>query len=844
MLCFFASPAEIAAQTDTTIVAGARYDAGPIGRLLLGSGYRDLWTTPIEVPVLKPSTFLGGLILLQRGGGLQTASLRFAAPDGHQYVFRSVDKNQDGGLHPDLQRTLTSWIAQDQVSAKHPAGARVAASLLDEAGVLRASPRLMVMADDPGLGEHREEFAGMLGILEEYAEDVEDGGAGFGGYPRIIGSERMLERLVESTDDRVDAEAYARARLVDILIGDWDRHPDQWRWGAPDRDRRRRWVPIPRDRDNAFADVGGLVAMVAGVLRSNITSFDETYSDLYAYLHNAQPLDRRILPELEWEDWSAIAVDLSGRLTDTVIDAAVDSLPPEYQSIGGEALAAKLKARRSALPGLAREVYRTFATEVDVHATDVEDVAEVVHEADGGVTVALRDGDSGGPAYFERRANATDTREVRIFLGDGDDVVIIRGTAAPQITVRVMGGEGDDLVADSVRVRGGERTLFFDDAGQNRRVGTRSVEFHDDRYEVPASDAIAENNAPPPRDWGRSFSVLVPWVGWESTVGPIVGIGPSWTRYGFRRVPFASKAEIRVEYAPLHTRFGIEARSRYVRTGNKGETRVGLRATDISFTRFHGFGNETAEDPGSDWTSVWAREIGGEIEFESRLSAGATVYIGPDVTHLDPEPTPASPAALPGLPGGSASGIGGLTAGGDLDGRDASEFTRRGYRLQFEGAGYPFVWGDGASEPFLTGRAVASVYLPLPLPLETTLAVRAGGAGASDGAPIQHAAFLGGGSSLRGYSPQRFAGDAAAFAGAEVRTLLGRANLLVARGDLGILGFVDAGRVWYDGIESDKLHTGYGGGVWFAPFERTLTFHGLYEYGDEHRFSVGVGLPF
>ena len=59
-------------------------------------------------------------------------------------------------IHPDLHDTLIGWVIQDQVSAKHPGAAMVAAPLLEAAGVLHVWPRLSVMADVPALGEFRD----------------------------------------------------------------------------------------------------------------------------------------------------------------------------------------------------------------------------------------------------------------------------------------------------------------------------------------------------------------------------------------------------------------------------------------------------------------------------------------------------------------------------------------------------------------------------------------------------------------------------------------------------------------------------------------------------------------
>src|SRR5262245_17147752 len=42
-----------------TIVAGARYRKSGLYRFLFGADYRDLWTTPISLPVLDPQGFAG-----------------------------------------------------------------------------------------------------------------------------------------------------------------------------------------------------------------------------------------------------------------------------------------------------------------------------------------------------------------------------------------------------------------------------------------------------------------------------------------------------------------------------------------------------------------------------------------------------------------------------------------------------------------------------------------------------------------------------------------------------------------------------------------------------------------
>ena len=78
----------------------------------------------------------------------------------------------------------------------------------------------------------------------------------FGFAEEAVSTNTMLEKLLEDNDDLVDDRAYLRARLFDMLIGDWDRHQDQWRWAEfENKGKGKTYVPIPRDRESGICEV-------------------------------------------------------------------------------------------------------------------------------------------------------------------------------------------------------------------------------------------------------------------------------------------------------------------------------------------------------------------------------------------------------------------------------------------------------------------------------------------------------------------------------------------------------------------------------------------------------------
>jgi hypothetical protein len=213
--------------------------------------------------------------------------------------------------------------------------------------VPNATPRLAVMPDAPRLGEFRVDFRDLPGTLQVRP------GPGFAGAQRLVGTDELWEALRRAPRDRVDVRAYLNVRLMDVYLGDWDRHPDQLTWGRTERGGVGTWVAIPRDRDYAFADYGGVIPGLARRFDPKIVRFDTAYRDLRGLLVKARPLDERLLCALPPSAWDSAATAMARALSDGAITAAIGRMPPEYVARSAP-LAATLRARRDRLPDVAR----------------------------------------------------------------------------------------------------------------------------------------------------------------------------------------------------------------------------------------------------------------------------------------------------------------------------------------------------------------------------------------------------------------------------------------------------------------------------------------------------------
>jgi hypothetical protein len=233
-----------------TIPASDRYNAGAVKRKLLGETYRTLWQEPISFPVFDIEKEKGGLTILKRGGGLQTKSLRLQDRNGKQYVLRSVDKTTGAAIPRALQETLAADVVQDQVSASHPYGALAIPYLAQRAGVYSTHPKVVFVADDARLGKYQTLFANTLSLFEERPQEEQS--ATPEQEEKVYSTTKLLSRLYADNDHRINEHEVLRARLFDMLIGDWDRHDDQWRWLAKKGEKGMIYYPLPRDRDQVF----------------------------------------------------------------------------------------------------------------------------------------------------------------------------------------------------------------------------------------------------------------------------------------------------------------------------------------------------------------------------------------------------------------------------------------------------------------------------------------------------------------------------------------------------------------------------------------------------------------
>ena len=833
------------------VVPGERFRAGGLKRWFYGSYYRDLWTTPIEVAVLDLDSVGGGLTPLRTGGFGQSISLHFTGEDGRRYTVRSLDKDPTKRRWEELKGTIAEDALQDMIRAFMPTGALVVDPLMEATGILHSKHTLVVIPDDPRLKEYREEYAGLIGMLQEHPSEGMDDTPGFAGSRQISGTERLWEHLEESPANRVDARAYLKARLMDFLINDRDRHHGQWRWARFPNDEGYIWSPIPEDRDLAFINLDGFAMAVARRGIPFFMKFEDKYPSLLGLTITGWELDREFLVKFDKAAWDSVVTAFCEDLPDPVIEEAVRRLPQPYYEMVGETLTEALKSRRDALPEFASRYYALITRQPEIQATDQNEYVECEHTPSGDLVVRIGliegpDGEKKAP-YFQRTFAPKESREVRIYLRGGDDHAEISGTKG-RIAVRIDGGGGDDTFTNASEA-GASETRFYDFRGKNRFVKGKGAKIDQTTYKRPPG-WIPILLARYALDWGK-HTFTYPSITVNPDLGLFLRAHHSRMYFGYRKAPFASRHSFNVGLATNGLEPFFSYTTDFPRLLADFDASVHLKYSGIQLIRFNGFGNDTSiQEPSSFYKAeqsyfVFAPSLsfrkkehvedvpGGPTE---PLRSVLSMRLGPILkyanTSLDTNKDRYIATLSPPEDYGTGS-FGQVGASGEImyDTRNNPTYPTHGALVRAAGAVYPGVWNAVSAFGSIEGKV--HTYVTLPIPTQPTLALRAGGKRVWGTFPFHESAFLGGpgfagiglsDSHIRGFRKNRFAGDTSVYGNAELRLVLLPIRLLVP-GELGMFVAADVGRVFFAGYpnEPDKWHTGVGGGFWISFLKRKQT---------------------
>lgn len=758
--------------------------ASALHRFLLGENYRKEWSMEVRLPVLHVAAFQGGLSPEKLGGGMQSKSLRMVDKTGKEWVIRSVEKIPDLVVPQKLRETFARDLVDDATSAQNPFAALLVPPVAEAAGVPHTTPVICYIAADSALGVYAKTFTGTVALLEERSPFLQSNN-----------SIEFVDKLRADNKNSYDAVLFLQARMIDLLFADWDRHEDQWRWHAEPGENGRRYLPIPRDRDQVVSVTEGVLpALVKDIYTMpRVPGFTEKIRKPRHYFFKSAFLNAEPASQLSHTLWTETVEAFVRTITDSVLEASLTRLPEPAYRLRHDDFLRILRSRRSGLAAAMEDYYRFINEIVDIRLTNKDEQVRITDTV-GGVQVEVRRGKN-GTLLMSKIYDEKLTREIRLYTLDGDDQVVVR-----------HGGSG-------VRVRlvvgAGQKTI---DAGDMTR-----------RFDVYHDTAFHPVNL---------YNLTYPLVnaGLNADDGFLLGAGMRFVRQkGFRKDPYSSMYQFMLTHSFSSDAFKLYYRSEWIRVF--GNTDITLQA-DINAPNnnlnFFGRGNETIyiKDVGLRyyrtrystydlnpalrwrWQKTWSLSVGPALQyysFDTEDNQGRFINNSALVGSYDSLTAAKSKVHL----GGKMEFA--------YDTRKSPMFPTQGVYVKLAAKAYKGM-GEYARD-FMQIQPEFAFHQALNGVKTVIVSNRIGGL-VSFGEPGWYqSAFLGGQGNLLGFRQYRFAGRHAVWDNVELHCKLADVSSYIFPGELGLTGFFDIGRVWvsHERDNSETFHNGVGGGIYYIP---------------------------
>lgn len=821
-----------------------------VHRFFFGDHYRDAYTQKMAFPVFDLATYKGGLTPVKRGGGSQTNSLRLEATNGQEYTMRSILKDPRRLVPSSFNRTFVKDIIADQFYASHPFGAFVVPPMAKAAGVYHTNPAFYYVPAQPRLANFNPSYAGNVYLVEERPDGNWEEQESFGHSKEIIGTLSLVEEMMEDKNHRVDQDFTLRTRLFDILIGDWDRHDDQFRWAQFEQaDDKKIYRPIPRDRDQVFAKYDGLVLSTLKLLApamKKLMNFKARLPRVKWLVDNSKYFDASFLNEVEEADFLREAQWLQAQLTDSIIEKAIQSLPPAIYKQEGKEIIEKLISRRNNLVATAQDFYQHLAKKVVVIGTYGNDYFEIERLNDEQTRVRLYESNDEGERkelLYERTFLTQDTKEIRLYGLDAEDYFHLSGAVQKGIVIRCIGGEEEDFFLDHSKVSGiTKKTKIYDSTDGNHVEKSRETSLR--LTDNPIYNSYNRRAI----DYKIDYQIFTLGMAFNPDDGLLLGLGSKSTNYGFKKTPFASQHEFGFNYALGTLGWELEYVGTFTRAIGSWDFLLEGRFSTPRHTRnYFGLGNETVNllEESLDYNRIRQKLYGVYPSIRKQIDRAGNSYFSlkgtlEAVQIEETEGRFLSRENIERVEVFETLPFAGLALNFKYENVDNIYLPTNG--IQFNAL---VGWKSNLKDSNRNFAALASDFAFYVGNENVSLASRVGASHLiGQGFEFYQAGVLGGSNNLRGFRDERFSGRTVFYHNSDFRVRLFETSAFYFPIRVGVFAGFDYGRVWLEAESSNQWHQSYGGGIWLSPFDAATFNISWFAGGEQSRFQFGGGFLF
>ena len=817
-----------------------------------GKHYRKAYGTEVTAKTVLIDTLYGGLHVVRAGGGHQTRSLRLEDKDGRTYNMRGMKKSavqflqnviiKDKIIEDDFKNTIPEDLILDFYTSAHPYGAFAIPKLSEAAGILHTNPQLFYVPKQKALGKFNEDYGNELYMIVE-RPDKKFEGPTFDYPDDVESTDDLMEKLQRDEKYSLDEKVYIRARIFDMLVGDWDRHDGQWRFAQHDNeDGTVTFQPIPRDRDQVFSNFDGGLFNIARTLFNTARQFQRYGAELkhIKWFNSAGiKMDHALIQNHGKDSWMEEAKYIQNHITDEIIEDAFKELPKEVQDETIDEIKEKLKGRRDNIVKITKEYYDYWAKLQIVTGTNKDDYFEITRLPKGKTNIKvyrIKKGEK-KDLMVDRTYDSNETKEIWVYGLDDDDVFEVKGKGDKPIFIRIIGGQNNDVY----KIANGRKIKVYDQKSKKNTVaekGGATFRFTDN-YNLNVYDFKRDI---------QSVNLLLPAIGYNPDDGFKIGLSNTFTINGFQRNPFSQQHRVSAGYYFATNSFDINYKGEFANIFGNWNFLLGGYFKNPNFSEnFFGFGNETIDphyefDICKDYNRVRIGGYGSSIGIKKDGNYGSKFQFeaifqgvkvegtdGRFITDIDQNPT-------------------------DLD--KTKHFITAEGTYQYESydnelnptRGMDFTLTSGATQSLSNSDRVFGYIKPQivfynaltrnrKLVLKTDVR---GQFNIGNNFEFYQGAQLGSNTGLRGYRQERFTGRTATVGSADIRYSFNKFRTALTPIQIGVFGGYDVGRVWVPNDTSDVWHSSYGGGLWINTADLLSGTFTLFTAKEGLRLTFGV----
>ncbi|WP_411028967.1 metallophosphoesterase [Spongiimicrobium sp. 3-5] len=853
-------PKTFPAEVKSSIYSTQEIEKSNFFKSIWGERYRDVYAKQVSAPTVDLDTLFGGLKVTRKGGGHQSKSLRLETKEGKEYVMRALRKSAEVYLQAIafkdkyvLGRFEDSYVEElllDFYTGAHPYAPFAIGTLSEAAGIYHTNPVMYYVPKQKALTGFDDEFGDELYMIEERTTDGHGDQASFGYANKLESTDDLLKKLRKDEKYSVDKTAYVKARLFDMLIGDWDRHVDQWRWAEfkDDKTGDMLYRPIPRDRDQAFSLMGdGALMKLATKLVPSLgifEGFNEEIRSVKGFTSSPMTfaLDMALLPETNLDVWEEQATFLQTNITPEIIDKALLSFPVEVRDAGAMARIKRvLLARKNTLVETAREYYGIINKFSVVAGTDKDDHFTVTGMPDGKVEVTgyrIKNGKK-GDQFFKKIYDRSVTKEVWIYGLDDDDYFEVRGVKNGTPKIRIVGGQNNDIYD----VENSKGVYIYDNKAKKNTFksvkGARKRLTND--YETNTYRPILIKN---------SSNQIIPTIGANPDDGLRIGISDTYTYNGFEQNPFTSQHTFNASFYFATSGFDLGYTGEFANVVGKANLELSAKFTSPNFSiNFFGFGNGSEnmdDDLDLDFNRVKLETFRFAPSLVWRGDFGSKVRTGVSYESIEVEETDGRFINTFFQQNGeeTENNFFGVDAEYSYANSDSDAFPTLGMATSLHVGYKTSTENSGQSYGFIIPSLAFDYKL---VPSGQLVLATKGKAhfNIGDDYEFYQGASIGGFDGLRGFRNQRFTGKTSFYQNTDLRLSLSKLKAGFLPLSTGLFAGFDYGRVWFPGDDdSDQWHTSIGGGFFLNIVDITSVNLALFSSDDGLRFTFGLGFGF